>query len=118
MSRKSRADTGAFTCIRCKQTVDTQSYGTRHRNHCPVCLWSRHMDEEPGDRRSACRSPMRPIGVEVRADGEWAIIHRCEGCGILRTNRVAGDDSELALLALALLPIQRAPFPVDAYLRR
>ena len=56
---------------------------------------------------------MEPIGIEVRAGGEWAIIHRCAGCGVLRTNRIAGDDSERTLLALALRPIARPAFPLD-----
>ncbi len=56
---------------------------------------------------------MEPIGVEVRADGEWAIIHRCTGCGAIRTNRIAGDDQELALLQLALRPLAHPPFPLD-----
>lgn len=55
---------------------------------------------------------MEPIGVEVRADGEWAIIHRCTGCGTLKTNRIAGDDDESALLRLALKPLSRLPFPL------
>lgn len=118
MSNRSRRHESAdFTCIRCKQTVHASSYGTKHRNHCPFCLWSRHVDEETGDRRCACRQPMRPVGIEVRPNGEWAIIHRCCGCDTMRTNRVAGDDAELALLALALRPVQSAPFPFDAYLR-
>jgi len=60
-----------------------------------------------------CREPMEPIGIEVRRDGEWAIIHRCCGCGVLRTNRIAGDDEERALLALALRPIANPAFPLD-----
>ncbi len=114
MSHKSRPDDGAFTCIRCKSAVNGVSWGTSHRNHCPRCLWSRHLDEEPGDRACACRGAMEPIGIEVRRDGEWAIIHRCSGCGVLRTNRIAGDDHELALLGLALRPIARPAFPIDS----
>lgn len=113
MSHKSRHDTADFTCIHCRRAVNAASYGTRHRNHCPYCLWSRHLDDEPGDRRNPCRSPMEPIGVEVRRDGEWAIIHRCAGCGTLRTNRIAGDDHELSLLNLALRPLARPAFPLD-----
>ncbi len=56
---------------------------------------------------------MEPVGVEVRRDGEWAIIHRCSGCGLLRTNRIAGDDRELSLLGLALRPLNRPAFPLD-----
>lgn len=63
---------------------------------------------------------MVPIGIEVRSDasahneaGEWAIIHRCRSCGALTANRIAGDDSERALLALALRPLARPAFPID-----
>jgi hypothetical protein len=56
---------------------------------------------------------MEPIGIEVRKDGEWAIIHRCTGCGVIKTNRVAGDDQERPLLALALRPIANPAFPLD-----
>ena len=113
MSRKSRPDVKQFTCIHCRSQVPTQSYGTRHRNHCPQCLWSRHVDEETGDRRSPCTQPMKPISIAIRDDGEWSLIHRCTGCGTLRTNRIAGDDHELSLLSLALRPLAQAPFPID-----
>ncbi len=57
---------------------------------------------------------MEPIGIEVREGGEWAIIHRCSACHTLRTNRIAGDDDERALLALALRPIANPAFPLDS----
>lgn len=56
---------------------------------------------------------MEPIAVASRGGGEWTLIHRCRGCGHLRTNRVAGDDDEIALLALALRPISNPAFPID-----
>jgi len=112
MSHKSRIDSD-FTCTRCKCHIPAQSFGTKHRNHCPCCLWSRHVDDEPGDRAHACRAAMEPIAIEVRRDGEWAIVHRCTACGELKTNRIAGDDQERALLALALRPIARPAFPLD-----
>lgn len=56
---------------------------------------------------------MEPVAIEVRADGEWALIHRCTGCGTLRPNRIAGDDDERALLALALRPLANPAFPLD-----
>lgn len=115
MSHKSRTETNDFTCIHCKGHVPVQAWGTRHRNHCPLCLWSRHVDDEPGDRACACRSGMEPIGIEVRQDGEWALIHRCTGCGTIGTNRVAGDDEERSLLALALRPIANPAFPLDGF---
>ncbi|MGF1632263.1 MAG: RNHCP domain-containing protein [Phycisphaerae bacterium] len=117
MSRdQRRRDPGvaAFTCGHCRLQVSYEVYGSKHRNHCPFCLWSVHVDETPGDRHAGCGQPMEPIGIDVRADGEWAIIHRCRGCRQMRTNRIAGDDQELALLQLALRPLASPPFPLTA----
>ena len=56
---------------------------------------------------------MQPIGIWIHDDGEWSILHRCRQCGIIKHNRIAGDDSELALFALAARPMARMPFPSD-----
>jgi hypothetical protein len=88
--------------------------GTEHRNHCPSCLWSRHLDAHiPGDRGSDCGAAMEPIAVCVRADGEWALIHRCAGCAALDVNRIAGDDNPLVLMRLAVRPLAQPPFPLE-----
>ncbi len=47
---------------------------------------------------------MEPIGVWVRSDGEWAIVHRCKRCGKLSSNRIAADDNPMKLMALAMRP--------------
>lgn len=101
-----------FRCLRCGHDVSREAPGTRHRNHCPRCLWSVHLDARPGDRASACAGEMEPIAVAVRGD-EWTLIHRCRACGTLRANRVAGDDSALNLWSLAVRPLARPPFPLD-----
>ena len=103
----------SFRCVHCRSDVSTSAPGTAHRNHCPSCLWSRHVDDEPGDRASDCRSSMEPIAITVRGDGEWVIIHRCRGCGVLHANRSAGDDNPLLLVRLAVLPLAKPPFPLD-----
>lgn len=115
MSHRSRPDEPSFTCIHCKHHITAETHGTRHRNHCPLCLWSRHLDEQPGDRSCPCRQPMEPISIEVRRDGEWAVVHRCCGCNTLRTNRIAGDDHTMTLLSLALRPIANPAFPLDQF---
>jgi hypothetical protein len=61
---------------------------------------------------------MEPAGIEVRDRGEWAIIHRCTGCGELKANRIAGDDDERSLLALALKPLANPAFPLDYFQQR
>jgi hypothetical protein len=66
-----------------------------------------------GDRRSGCHGQMEPIGIAVRYDGDWALLHRCRSCGLIRMNRIAGDDNPVALLALAVRPLGNPPFPMD-----
>jgi len=90
-----------FECLHCGLIVPTYAEGTRHRNHCPHCLWSRHVDVRPGDRSHICRAPMEPITLWVLPNGEARIIHRCTRCGTLKANRVAGDDGEGVLATLA-----------------
>ena len=103
-----------FICEHCGNTVAPAESGTNNRNHCPVCLRSRHLDIRPGDRRSGCRGSMEPIGIWIRNGGEWALIHRCVKCGVVKTNRIAGDDDEVALFALAARPLTKMPFPSDS----
>jgi Zn finger protein HypA/HybF involved in hydrogenase expression len=101
-----------FRCHHCSQPVLASTSGTHHRNHCPYCLWSLHVDHEPGDRRSPCQGLMEPVAVWVRRKGEWALVHRCEKCGSLHSNRIAGDDNQFALLSIAVRPLAQPPFPL------
>ncbi len=103
----------SFRCVHCRLDVPMSAPGTAHRNHCPNCLWSRHVDDEPGDRASDCMASMEPIAITVRKDGEWVLIHRCNGCGELHSNRTAGDDNPLLLVRLAIKPLAQPPFPLD-----
>ena len=105
--------TQSFRCVHCRLDVPADAPGTAHRNHCPNCLWSRHLDIEPGDRDSDCLSSMEPIAITVRKDGEWVLIHRCNGCGTLSSNRIAGDDNPLLLVRIAVKPLAQPPFPLD-----
>lgn len=102
-----------FICEFCGSTVAPEGAGTNHRNHCPHCLCSLHVDTTPGDRAADCDGVMSPIGVWVRKDGEWAIIHRCTRCGQLSSNRVAADDNPMKLISIALKPLANPPFPLE-----
>jgi hypothetical protein len=102
-----------FRCLQCRRHVPLSAFGTQHRNHCPSCLWSRHLDVTPGDRRASCGSRMEPIAVTIRPGGEWVLIHRCAGCGVLHENRIAGDDSVFALMAIAARPLANPPVPLE-----
>jgi hypothetical protein len=116
-ARSERAG-GFFRCRHCQLDVPLAAPGTNHRNHCPSCLWSRHLDDDvPGDRAAECGSSMEPIAITVRGDGEWVLIHRCLGCRELHLNRTAGDDNPLLLLRLAVQPLARPPFPLESLSR-
>ena len=111
-----RRSPSTFRCTHCGLDVPTDAPGTAHRNHCPTCLWSRHLDDVPGDRAARCGAAMEPLAVSSRGDGEWTLIHRCRGCAELHLNRVAGDDNPLALVRVATRPLARPPFPLEPLL--
>lgn len=111
-----------FTCIQCgfPATADRELSGVNNRNHCPRCLWSRHVDElKAGDRKSACRSRMQPIGLTIKqtqkrygqaSQGELMLIHHCTGCGKFSINRIAADDDAALIYDLFL---NHSEFPAD-----
>src|SRR5262245_29113918 len=113
-ARSGRGRQGAqeFRCVQCNQyvTCAPEIAGVQNRNHCPACLWSRHLDwRAAGDRLAACRAAMRPIGLTTKRgrnkyarerDGELMLIHRCTACEAIVINRIAADDSAAALLEL------------------
>ena len=69
------------------------------RNHCPACLYGKHVDENPGDRASRCAGMMEPTSVEVQSTGH-VIVHRCRKCGLTKRNKAAPDDSMDAIIDL------------------
>ena len=110
---KTHACDDMFVCKNCGRTVVTEGAGTNHRNHCPYCLASQHLDIEPGDRAADCGGLMEAVAVWIRKNGEWAIIHRCKICGALSSNRIAADDNPLKLMSLAMKPVACPPFPIE-----
>ncbi len=79
-----------FTCANCAAEVLQLTDGS-YRNHCPFCLFSRHVDVLPGDRRSECGGLMAPTGLTHKGGKGWQIIHRCTICRTESVNRVAVD---------------------------
>lgn len=110
---RNHACNDSFTCRVCGRPVVSAGAGSDHRNHCPNCLSSMHVDEEPGDRSADCGGIMEPIGVWVRKNGEWAVLHRCRMCGKISSNRVAADDNPMKLMSIALKPLTSPPFPLE-----
>lgn len=112
--------TSDFKCKHCHQYISTDPAlsGVNNRNHCPYCLYSRHLDLfEAGDRLSACKGEMRPVGVTLkqarkkygRQQGELMLVHQCIDCGKISINRIAADD-----IAENMLSVYHASLHLDA----
>jgi len=76
-----------FTCGHCGAFVT----GTGYTNHCPKCLWSKHVDVHPGDRKSTCGGMMEPVAIRPKGRG-YVVTHRCLVCGAERTQKVRLDE--------------------------
>ncbi len=77
-----------FNCTHCGAVVR----GNGYTNHCPNCLWSRHVDNNPGDRAAACGGMMAPVAVESSGD-KFIITHRCEICGKEKRQKTTDNDN-------------------------
>jgi len=106
----SRIDSfGDFQCAHCGHIVSSAHWlsGVNNRNHCPYCLWSRHLDlYAAGDRLSACKATMQPVALTSKRSrdkygnggGELMLVHLCTHCGGISINRIAADDDADTLL--------------------
>lgn len=87
-----------FNCEHCGFAVQ----GTGYTNHCPSCLWSRHVDIMPGDRQALCGGQMEPVAVEKKSD-TYRILHRCQVCATEKWNQSAPEDNFTRLIEIAEL---------------
>ncbi len=85
-----------FNCAHCGAAV----FGNGYTNHCPQCLWSRHVDNNPGDRAATCGGMMRPISA-VAAGDRFIITHKCEKCGKVMRQRTSDNDDTDAIIELS-----------------
>ena len=88
-----------FECERCGFGVE----GSGYTNHCPRCLWSKHVDVHPGDRANVCDGLMEPVAA-VLEHGEPVLVHRCMRCGETRRNKAAAADDKRLVVALTAQP--------------
>ena len=79
----------SFICENCKKEVLPLSYTSR--DHCPYCLYSKHVDINPGDRENNCKGLLEPIGIEKYKD-TYKIIYKCLKCKKMHKNIMAKDD--------------------------
>lgn len=89
-----------FVCENCGNKVPKLGYSCR--NHCPVCLHSKHVDVNPGDRAETCHGLLEPIGLEINNKKGYVIISKCEKCGAIRRNKAAEDDNMDLIIKLSV----------------
>lgn len=88
-----------FICENCGYNVKKLGYSCR--NHCPKCLYSKHVDINPGDRKESCHGLLEPIGLEISGKKGYIIIFKCKKCGAIRKNKVAEDDNMDLIISLS-----------------
>ena len=79
-----------FICDNCHKKVNKLEYSSR--DHCPYCLYSKHVDINPGDRNNPCKGLLKPIGIEKYKD-TYKILYKCEKCKKEHKNIIAKDDN-------------------------
>ena len=85
-----------FVCENCGAKV----IGNGYTNHCPKCLYSKHVDVNPGDRSADCGGLMEPVDIEIK-DGNYVLIHKCKKCGFVRKNKVGDQDDFDAVINIS-----------------
>ena len=87
-----------FICENCGFNVKKLNYTAR--DHCPNCLYSKHLDINPGDRLNTCKGMLEPIGIEKYKD-TFKIIYKCKNCKEIHKNKVAVDDNMDLIIKLS-----------------
>lgn len=87
-----------FICDNCHKYVEKLSYTSR--DHCPYCLYSKHVDINPGDRLNKCCGLLEPIDIE-KFKNSFKIIYKCQKCHKQHKNIIAKDDDINAIINLS-----------------
>ena len=95
MTKKFQRTTEDFTCEHCEYIVS----GSGYTNHCPKCLYSKHVDINPGDRAHKCNGAMKPIAA-LYSNGVYTIQQECEVCGTKARIKAKENDDVTLLIEL------------------
>ena len=98
-----------FECEVCSEQVTPLGYTAR--DHCPFCLCSKHVDENPGDRSCECQGILRPTAIEPAKKGGYKIVYVCDACGEIKRNVAAADDN--MNLIIRIMSEQRYPATIS-----
>lgn len=87
-----------FICENCHKKVEKLNYTAR--DHCPYCLYSKHVDISPGDRKNSCQGLLEPMRIE-KFKNTYKIIYKCQKCHLLHKNIMAKDDDYNKIIDLS-----------------
>jgi len=87
-----------FICENCGKKVNKLGYSCR--NHCNYCLYSKHVDINPGDRANECKGLLKPIGIEKYKD-TYKIVYKCQKCKQQHRNIIAKDDDMDEIISIS-----------------
>ncbi len=73
--------------------------GNGYTNHCANCLWSKHVDVNPGDRAEGCGGLMKPIEI-IQVKQEFSVLQKCQKCNHQRKNKISSEDNFDVVLKL------------------
>ncbi len=88
-----------FVCENCNSIVPKLNYSSR--DHCNKCLYSKHVDINPGDRMNTCKGLLKPISIE-KFKNTYKIIYKCEKCNQIHKNIMAVDDNYDMIVKLSV----------------
>ena len=89
----------SFVCENCNKKVEKLNYTAR--DHCPYCLYSKHVDLNPGDRANKCKGLLEPIEIE-KFKNTHKIIYKCKKCKQYHKNVIATDDNFDLIIELSI----------------
>lgn len=92
-----------FICRQCGFSVKKLGYTAR--DHCPKCLTSIHIDNNPGDRACDCLGTLKPIAIELGKKDTYKIVYICEKCNVIKRNKAAIDDDMELIIKIMSNPI-------------
>jgi len=87
-----------FICENCNEKITKLNYTAR--DHCNKCLYSKHVDINPGDRNNNCKGLLKPIKIE-KFKKTYKIIYKCEKCNQIHKNIIANDDNMDIIIELS-----------------
>lgn len=90
----------SFICENCNKLVDKLGYSSR--DHCPYCLYSKHVDINPGDRQNKCQGLLTPYQIE-KYKNTYKIIYKCSKCNAIHKNIMADDDDFNIIIKLSVI---------------